>query len=205
MESDGEATRSALIRAAEQLMARQGIDGVDLKDIQLAAGQRNRSAINYHFKDRTGLVRAIGDKHRLVINAERHRMLDRLEMGGTVSANGLVEALVLPLAASLDDPSGRDYLVILAQATPQVGTTGLFRPAREHLDSIQRLNAMLLELLDGSPSVRRLRISQAVLVVPVLLADIARDLDADALTTGQARRRVREVVAFVVGALRVAG
>ena len=47
-----ERARDLLIRAAEQLMAERGIEGADLKDIQRAAGQRNRSAVNYYFKDR---------------------------------------------------------------------------------------------------------------------------------------------------------
>ncbi len=54
--AQGDRTREKLIAAAERLMANHGIDGVDLREIHAAAGQRNRSAIAYHFGDREGLV-----------------------------------------------------------------------------------------------------------------------------------------------------
>lgn len=56
----GDRTREKLIAAAERLMAERGIDGVDFKDIHVEAGQRNRSAVAYHFTDRAGLVVSIG-------------------------------------------------------------------------------------------------------------------------------------------------
>jgi AcrR family transcriptional regulator len=74
-----ERTKEALTRAAEQLMAARGVNAVDLKQIQIAAGQKNRSVVNYYFGDRAGLITAIMTKHRLAVNAERHRMLDRIE------------------------------------------------------------------------------------------------------------------------------
>lgn len=201
----GEATRAALIRAAEQLMALHGVEGVDLKDIQLAAGQRNRSAVNYHFKDRAGLVRAIGIKHRAAINPDRHQMLDHLERTGTITVTGLVEALVEPLARSLNDSSGRDYVVILAESVTRVGAAGLFRPDRVHVDSVQRLNSLLVELLDGPRSDRELRITQALLVFPVLLADIARSINNNATDPSEVQPRVRAAVSFLVGALTANG
>jgi AcrR family transcriptional regulator len=193
-----------LIRAGEQLMAARGVDAVDLTDIQAAAGQKNRSAVAYHFGDRAGLVRAIGVKHRAQINAQRHRMIDRLERKPDMTVAGLVDAAVLPLAASLSTESGRDYIIILAEAAARLGTAGLFQAGQAHTDSIQRLNQLLMTVVPGTVAARRLRIGQAVLAVPVLLADIARDINRDALTVNQGRRRVRHVSAFVAGALAAA-
>src|SRR5262245_35061234 len=68
----GDQTRAALIAAAERLMSQHGIDGVELKTIMREAGARNRSAIDYHFGNREGLVHAIGAKHRPPINAARN-------------------------------------------------------------------------------------------------------------------------------------
>src|SRR5262245_54342483 len=64
----GDETRAALIEAAERLMAERGVYAVDLKEIMTVAGARNRSAVQYHFGGREGLVRAIGAKHRSPIN-----------------------------------------------------------------------------------------------------------------------------------------
>ena len=52
-------TREALINVAEVLMASKGIDAVDLHEVQVLAGARNRSAVQYHFKNREGLVVAV--------------------------------------------------------------------------------------------------------------------------------------------------
>jgi AcrR family transcriptional regulator len=197
----GEATRDALIRAGEQLMAARGIDAADLTDIQAAAGQKNRSAVAYHFGDRAGLVRAIGAKHRAQINSERHRMIDRIEQDGNITIAGLVDAAVRPLAASLSTASGRDYIIILAEAAARLGTAGLFEAGQAHTDSIQRLNRLLMVVLSGTAAARRLRIGQAILAIPVLLADIARDINRAALTLAQGRRRVGHVTNFVAGAL----
>lgn len=140
MEADREErTKEALIRAAEQLMAARGINVVDLKEIQIAAGQKNRSVVNYYFGDRAGLITAIMTKHRLAVNAERHRMLDRIEHQGQPSVERLVEAIVLPLAASLGTPSGRDYIIILAESAWQLGTAGLVDPQYAYTDSVQRV------------------------------------------------------------------
>jgi AcrR family transcriptional regulator len=55
----GEATRELLMVAAERLFALNGVEGVTLREIQVAAGQANSSVITYHFGSQAGLVRAL--------------------------------------------------------------------------------------------------------------------------------------------------
>ena len=55
----------AIMRAAEQMFAERGLDGVSLREITRAVGARNTSATQYHFGDRKGLLRAIVDRHSL--------------------------------------------------------------------------------------------------------------------------------------------
>ena len=113
---DPEETRARLIRAGERLFAEHGIDVVSLREITRAAGQRNATALQYHFEDRRGLVRAILAKHGRDVEAERHAMLDELEARSGVSAREWVQALVMPAAAKLADrDGGRDYLRIMAE------------------------------------------------------------------------------------------
>lgn len=200
-ETNGDRTRAQLIRAAARLMAEHGIEGVELNRIQREAGQRNRSAIAYHFVDRDGLVRAIGVHHRVPVNKARNRLLDRLERGGTVTIPSLVDIVVRPLAVSLDEREGRDYLIVLGEAASRLGTAGLYRAERTHTDSLLRTYQHLDSLLAGGPARRRRVIGQAVLVIPVLLADLAREVNRGALTEQQARSRVRDITAFVSNAL----
>ena len=116
MPRDPEETRARLIRAGERLFAEHGIEVVSLREITRAAGQRNATALQYHFEDRRGLVRAILAKHNADVEAERHGMLDELEARSAVSAREWVQALIMPVAAKLADrDGGREYLRIMAE------------------------------------------------------------------------------------------
>jgi AcrR family transcriptional regulator len=59
----GEDTKKRLLDAAERLFAERGVDGVSLREVNAAAGERNNAALYYHFRDRDGLVRAIVERH----------------------------------------------------------------------------------------------------------------------------------------------
>ena len=109
-------TRSRLIDAAEQLFAARGIDGVSLREINRASGAKNAVAVQYHFADRSGVVRAVLDKHRPAVEAARHAMLDRIEELARPVPRDLAAALVRPLAAKLADPDGgAEFLQIYAE------------------------------------------------------------------------------------------
>ncbi len=126
--TDTLATRLRILRAAERLFAEQGIDAVSLQQVGREAGQRNRSAVRYHFEDKEGLLLAILDRHTPSIGDERDRMLDRIEAEGEGrDLHRLAEAFVLPVARKAQDPDGgMAYVRISAQLIghPQYG---LFR------------------------------------------------------------------------------
>ena len=54
-------TRTGLLLAAERLFALQGVAATTIRQINAAAGQRNQSAIHYHFGSRDGILDAIMD------------------------------------------------------------------------------------------------------------------------------------------------
>jgi AcrR family transcriptional regulator len=115
---DSGTTTERLISAAEVLFASHGIDGVSLREINRAAGAKNASALQYHFRDRDGLLRALMAKHRRDVEARRHAMLDAYEADGRDDLRTLAGALVRPLAAKLSDSDGGpQYLQILADLT----------------------------------------------------------------------------------------
>ena len=57
--SRSENTRQALMRSAERLFAAQGLQNVTSRAIVEASGQKNESALQYHFGNREGLIREI--------------------------------------------------------------------------------------------------------------------------------------------------
>ncbi len=73
-------------------------------------------AVQYHFGDRAGVVRAIIDKHNPSIEAHRHLLLDQYETDSASPLRELSAALVLPLATKLSDADGGlEYLQINAE------------------------------------------------------------------------------------------
>jgi AcrR family transcriptional regulator len=144
-----EATKANLIRAAEELFAANGVDAVSLRQINRSAGARNAIAVQYHFEDREGVVRAILAKHRPGIEAERHAMLDRYEADGVDDLRALAGALVRPSATKLTDPDGgRAYLRIASYLInrPDLPTRPAARPDRA--SSIRRWHALVEPLVD---------------------------------------------------------
>lgn len=108
-------TRSRIIAAAERAFSEEGLEKASLTRINQKAGQRNRSALQYHFRSREGLLRAIREKHWASIDEDQAGLLDEAENRG-LDIRGVVEALVLPLAKKLDDPDGGvHYLRIMAR------------------------------------------------------------------------------------------
>src|SRR5689334_19919887 len=120
MPPNPETTQRQLIRAAEDLFATRGIDAVSLREITSAAGVRNATALQYHFGDREGLLKAVLRKHYDDVEARRHALLDAYEANGASQGpealRTLVAAFVAPAASKLADPDGgRAFLRIMAQ------------------------------------------------------------------------------------------
>lgn len=108
-------TRLALMRAAEQLFAQQGVDRVSLREIAIAAGQRNVSAATYHFGSKRELIEAILERHSLPIQ-ERWRPVLAEDKSHELDLNRLLEVVVSPLVDKVDDPDGgRNYLELCAE------------------------------------------------------------------------------------------
>jgi AcrR family transcriptional regulator len=67
-------TQEQIVRAAERLFARHGIEGVSLRQIGAAAGNGNNSAVQYHFGSKDQLIQAIFED-RLPRLHERRKLL----------------------------------------------------------------------------------------------------------------------------------
>lgn len=170
MASTAETTKARLIGAAERLFAERGIDAVSLREINRASGARNAIAVQYHFEDRAGVVRAILGKHTPDVEARRHAMLDQYEADGVDDVRLLSAALVRPLAAKLSDrDGGPEYLQIHSDLLNRP----LGPPRESTTDSIHRWR-MLLEPLIEEDAVRLHRRLTAIQFAAVELGRRAR-------------------------------
>lgn len=146
-------TRERIISAAERLFAERGIDAVSLREINRASGAKSAVAVQYHFDDRAGVLRAILDKHRPSVDTARHAVLDHLEAEGSTNLRDMAAALVRPLAAKLSDPDGGPaYLQINAdlvhEARPLVDPTESAARGDRTRNSLHRWRAAVEPLLD---------------------------------------------------------
>lgn len=193
MPRDATGTREELIRAATRLLARRGIHGLTVRELHEAAGQRNASALQYHFGSRDGLLRAIVERHQEPIDAARASWLER-----ATDLRGHVEALVEPLAESLRTQAGRDYLQIIAQVMAEAG---LRDPLPAGPPNARRCVEVMVDSLDDLPEdVRITRVANVVLFVTDALAHRARRVDARRAPL-EHEAFVADLVTSVVGAL----
>lgn len=113
-----DATRIALIEAAERLIAEKGLADVSTREILQEAGQRNQSALQYHFGSKKGLISATINERTKQIDRVRQEMLEKV--GDNPSMRQLIEVLIMPLADLMrEKAAGANYLNFLSQAITQ--------------------------------------------------------------------------------------
>ncbi|MGB0922135.1 MAG: TetR/AcrR family transcriptional regulator [Alphaproteobacteria bacterium] len=56
-------TKEALLEAASTLFAERGVEKTTIRDINQRAGQKNNSALQYHFGSKDGLIEALHIRH----------------------------------------------------------------------------------------------------------------------------------------------
>jgi AcrR family transcriptional regulator len=110
----GDATREAILVAAERLFAERGFAAVSLREICTAAGQRNSVAVQYHFGDRENLIREIaGFRSRDLIEAGADLLAELLADEKSLTLADCVAAQVRSLARNL--AGDNFYLPFLAR------------------------------------------------------------------------------------------
>ncbi|MFJ3718287.1 TetR/AcrR family transcriptional regulator [Streptomyces sp. NPDC090057] len=93
------ATREAILTAAERLFAEHGVYAVSNRQVSEAAGQGNNAAVGYHFGTKADLVRAVVRRHAGRIEALQERAL--AAAGGSTDVRDWVDCLVRPVTGHL--------------------------------------------------------------------------------------------------------
>lgn len=189
----GSTTRDRILDEAERLFARGGIEGVTSREIVEAAQQRNVSAVTYHFGSREGLLLEILSRRGGPVDAERGRRRSSLDAKPSVLE--LVECLVAPYAALLDDQGGRSYLRIVAQLR---GRFAAWR-VESDVETTRHLAKVLDEIearAPGKPVQRRERVVGLIMLMTAMTAERARRIDEGAAPETSHRLFVSDLTAM---------
>lgn len=120
---------TALLLAAERLFAEHGVESVSMRQIVEAAGQANNYAVQHHFGDRDGLIRAILELRLPELDRMRAARMRKLQLQGKVDARALIGALFMPIA-DLKDETGRHVYAHFLLRVGWSGATAMW--GREH-------------------------------------------------------------------------
>ncbi|ORW24389.1 hypothetical protein AWC19_09785 [Mycobacterium palustre] len=163
----------------------RGLEGTTLADINEAAGQRNTSAIQYHFEGRDGLIRAIYQRFVPRVIAHHEELLERARTSKRVRP--AAEAIVLPLGRLLTgDWRDRAFVELFAEmfagtqiTDPQwTDLLGVYLVRRNGEGVIGEAEALLLDRIPPLPApLANMRLSVASHFVSRSLADFARHWD----------------------------
>jgi AcrR family transcriptional regulator len=97
MPTEAASTRERLLDAATRLFAERGVENVSIAEVVREAGQRNTSAVHYHFGGRDDLLRAILEQYVPVIRARRLELLAIAEARPAGDVRSVAEAIVRPV------------------------------------------------------------------------------------------------------------
>jgi AcrR family transcriptional regulator len=120
---DDERTRERLIKVATRLFARNGFDGISIRDITTEANA-NVGAVNYHFGSKEELIRQVFLSLAGPINATRLSLLDQYEAeaeSGHLTVEKVARAVIEPAIRLAGDAEGGFHLtrlLVLARALP---------------------------------------------------------------------------------------
>lgn len=190
------------MRAAEIVFARDGIEAARVRDINELAGQRNSSALHYHFGSRLGLVEAIMLQHQDAVDAELAASLDALEAKGDSSVREILELAIRFEATQLETDSGRDFLRIVPQLMHTLGAS----LRRGHPAPVTAQGRRILQLLEARLShlpeaVRRERLVVYILMISSIFANRAQLIASGVVPALDTPRFVTHFVDVLDGAL----
>jgi AcrR family transcriptional regulator len=141
----GEATRTALIEAAESLFAQGGVESVSTRQIGAAIGSSNTNVVAYHFGSKDALIREVYRYRLPQIDRRRGELLAQAEQAGRAdNVHELVRVFYLPLFEQTDGEGRHSY----ARFISGLERSGMIATRLEVSAEFPDTEAMFLRLRD---------------------------------------------------------
>ena len=195
-----EHTADFLLRTAERLFAERGLAGVSLRQIAVAAGQRNPAVVQYHFGSKDDLLKAIIESRTEVLDARRFELISGPRLSGLEEMRRIVRAILLPLVELGSDTHYVRFLANLA-ASPRELAEAFSKIDDRHARGRHLVeSSMDVALAEMPRPIRDLRTSMVTRLVLDTLAvrNDGRGIEDDGLTD---ERFIVNLVEAAVGLL----
>jgi AcrR family transcriptional regulator len=99
-------TREKIKDVAQQLIAEHGVDGISIRDIIIAAGQRNMASLYYYFRSKEELIKELVYDANQVMEGTRTDYLAKIEEIGEPLTVRQIVHVILSGGAKLDPSQG---------------------------------------------------------------------------------------------------
>lgn len=195
-------TREALMRAAERLFAERGLGGVSVRDITLAAGARNQSALHYHFGGMEALIREVfARRYREIEETRRKRLAEVGAQNLQHDIDALMQAAIGPLFEACLHEAGRLYARFCVQLTTDPRFNVIEIVSETGMESASLMRDWIAEALPDLPEeVLWTRLRRLFTISILLVADHARLVEEGAAPP--VAQATREAASTLSGFLR---
>lgn len=173
-----EATRTALIEAAESLFAESSFDSVSVRAIGAAIGSANANVVAYHFGSKEALIREIYRYRLPEIDRRRGELLDAADAKGKGrDLSALVRAFFQPLFEQTDSEGRHSYARFLAG----LERSGMSATRGEVMDEFPETNRLEERIIACLPDMDRALLNARRRLVPSFLTSALAQIDQQAL------------------------
>ena len=162
--AESTSTREQLLDVAEALFLEHGVDGVSLRAIVRASGQKNQSALQYHFGGRDGLIMAILMRRADQLEAERRVLMEEaLQAREQPDLRSMCAILIrAPFKLCREQKAFREFLGQFGQRLLASDQSVLTSAEVEHMPTRKVLRPMITASLSHlDPKLLMLRLEHA--------------------------------------------
>ena len=190
-----DATRLALIEAAESLFAEAGVDAVSTRQIGAAVGSLNTNVVAYHFGSKVALIEAVYRYRLPEIDRRRGELL--AAAGEAASLPDLLRVFALPLYEQVDSAGQHSFARFLAglERSGLIATRALVSADFPHSNAVHGRIAALLSMASEQEAGLRMR-----LVVSLIVAALQM-IDREAASPAAAARLFDNTLAMAAAAM----
>ncbi len=209
MPEDLHATKLALLKATERLVAAKGFEATSLRAIT-AAAKVNLAAVNYHFSSKDALILAMLNRRLKPINEARLALLDQFEKDAgnkPVPLEKILEALFRPILdlVARRSKEGRDFLRLIALALAE--PSAFLKPLveKEFSEKTRRFHRALrrtLPNLSDAEAHWRLHFAHGVFIHTVAHSQVLECTSQGRCRITKADEVLRRIINFCAAGLR---